>query len=160
MRTADSDQPTAKPGFAIALIEHTNWGNAISEYINAVQATFEPFGGRFRVHGGSVEVVEGRHQGAVVIVEFPSMLHARQWYESPSCRRILHLRADNTRGAVILVEGVQDGYCAGRSVNCRLPRAGGGGERWCRKSEHGDEWTLCDTHAGLRLRPEKAGLPP
>jgi uncharacterized protein (DUF1330 family) len=102
----------AKPGFAIALIRHTQWCDAIHRYINAVQATFEPFGGRFRVHGGPLEVLEGQQEGAVVVVEFPSLLHARQWYGSPAYQAILPLRAHHTHGTVLLVEGVPSGYQA------------------------------------------------
>jgi uncharacterized protein (DUF1330 family) len=81
-----------------------------------VQATFEPFGGRFRVHGGPVEVLEGQQEGAVVVVEFPSLTQARQWYQSPAYQAILPLRADHTFGTVLLVEGVPPGYRAGSKL--------------------------------------------
>jgi uncharacterized protein (DUF1330 family) len=106
----------SKPGFAIALIEHTQWGDAIHRYINSVQATFEPFGGRFRVHGGPVEVLEGQQEGAVVIVEFPSLARAWQWYQSPAYQAILPLSANHTRGTLLLVEGVPPGYRAGSKL--------------------------------------------
>jgi uncharacterized protein (DUF1330 family) len=112
VNTEHSHGSVVDPGFAVALIEHTAWGEAIAKYINLVQATFEPFGGRFRVHGGRIEVVEGDYRGHVVIVEFPSLPHARRWYQSPAYQDILHLRADNTRGALFLVEGVSEGYRA------------------------------------------------
>jgi uncharacterized protein (DUF1330 family) len=103
----------SKPGFAIALIEHTEWCDDIHRYIDLVQATFEPFGGKFRVHGGPLEVLEGHQEGAVVVVEFPSLAHAQQWYRSPAYQAILPLRADHTRGTVFLVEGVPSSYRAG-----------------------------------------------
>lgn len=112
MNTEHSHGSLVEPAFAVALIEQTTWGEAIVRYINSVQATFEPFGGRFRVYGGKIEVVEGDYQGHVVIVEFPSLLHARRWYQSPAYQDILHLRAENTRGAVFLVEGVSERYRA------------------------------------------------
>lgn len=77
----------------------------VYQYLERIQATLDPFGGRFLVHGSQVEVLEGDWPGALVVIEFPGMREAREWYASPAYREILHLRADHIPGDVILVEG-------------------------------------------------------
>ncbi|MEB3371598.1 DUF1330 domain-containing protein [Saccharopolyspora mangrovi] len=44
------------------------------------------FEGRFLVHCGRVEVLEGDWPGDVVIIEFPDVAMARSWYHSPPTR--------------------------------------------------------------------------
>ena len=43
---------------------------------------------------------------AIVIVEFPSMERAREWYRSPEYAEALKLRGDALDRRLILVEGV------------------------------------------------------
>lgn len=54
------------------------------QYLERVQSTLDPFGGRFLVHGAPVEVREGNWPGGLVIIEFPSIEQARAWYGSPA----------------------------------------------------------------------------
>ncbi|MGW0483463.1 DUF1330 domain-containing protein [Nonomuraea sp. NPDC003214] len=75
-----------------------------------IQATLDPFGGRFLVHGAQVEVREGDWPGTIVIIGFPDLDAARGWYDSPAYQEILHLRTDHIDGAALLVEGVGPDY--------------------------------------------------
>ena len=75
-------------------------------YLDQVQATLDPFGGKFIVQGGEVEVLEGAWAESVVVLSFPDMTKARTWYKSPAYQEILHLRTDHLIGDVILVNGV------------------------------------------------------
>ncbi|MFI6458314.1 DUF1330 domain-containing protein [Streptosporangium amethystogenes] len=84
----------------------------VLEYMERIQATMDPFSGRFIVHGGAVDVREGRWPGSVVMLEFPSGENARDWYESAAYQAILPLRADRLEGEVIIVEGVGPGHDA------------------------------------------------
>ncbi|WP_394363441.1 DUF1330 domain-containing protein [Amycolatopsis sp. SB7-3] len=77
----------------------------VLEYLERIQDTLDPFGGKFLVHGNEIEVVEGEWPGALVMIGFPSLAVAREWYASPAYREILHLRADHIPGDLILVEG-------------------------------------------------------
>ena len=53
----------------------------MGEYRQRVGATVEQYGGRYVVRGGEFEVVEGDWQPArLVLLEFPSLEQARQWY--------------------------------------------------------------------------------
>ncbi|MEV4111259.1 DUF1330 domain-containing protein [Nonomuraea sp. NPDC049695] len=79
----------------------------VYEYMERIQATLDPFGGRFVVHGAPVEVREGEWPGALVIIEFPSIEQARAWYDSPAYQDIRRLRADHIPGDLVLVDGVE-----------------------------------------------------
>ncbi|WP_329455949.1 DUF1330 domain-containing protein [Streptomyces sp. NBC_01497] len=98
--------------YAIAHLRDAEPHDDILTYIERIQATMDPFGGRFAVHGSAVEVVEGTWPGGVVVVAFPDMTEARGWYASDAYREILPLRTDHIDGDVILVPGVSDGYDA------------------------------------------------
>jgi len=78
----------------------------VLEYMERIQTTLDPFGGRFIVHGGTVDVLEGDWPGDVVMIEFPDMAKARSWYDSSSYQEIKPLRTRHLSGEVIIVEGV------------------------------------------------------
>ncbi|SOD62075.1 Uncharacterized conserved protein, DUF1330 family [Streptomyces zhaozhouensis] len=84
----------------------------VAEYIERIQGTMEPFGGRFLVHNAPHETVEGTWEGHVVIVGFPSMDAARAWYASDAYQEILPLRTDHIAGNLLLVPGVPEDYDA------------------------------------------------
>jgi uncharacterized protein (DUF1330 family) len=75
-------------------------------YLERVEATFIPYGGKWLVFGHEVEVLEGAWPGSVVLMEFPDIEAARKWYQSPEYQKILHLRTDNAISDLILVEPV------------------------------------------------------
>jgi uncharacterized protein (DUF1330 family) len=77
----------------------------VFEYLERIQATLDPYGGKFVVHGAGVQVLEGEWPGGLVVIEFPSVAAAREWYGSPAYQAILRLRADHIPGDLILVEG-------------------------------------------------------
>jgi uncharacterized protein (DUF1330 family) len=82
----------------------------IIEYLERIQATLDPFAGRFIIHGPPTEVVEGTWPGSMVLIEFPSLTEARAWYNSPAYQDILRLRTDHIVGDVMLIEGVGPDY--------------------------------------------------
>lgn len=92
--------------YAVAHMRQVTPGPQIVEYLRKTDATLEPFGGRFLIHGGEVEVVENDWPGHLIIIEFPDRQHARGWYNSPAYRQILALRADNSRSDLVFVDGV------------------------------------------------------
>ncbi|MFI9494559.1 MULTISPECIES: DUF1330 domain-containing protein [Streptomyces] len=79
-------------------------------YLRRVQATLDPFAGRFVVHGPPDEVLEGTWTGSMVLIGFPGSAEARAWYDSPAYQEILRLRTDHIDGDVVLVEGVGPDY--------------------------------------------------
>lgn len=100
------------PSYAVALLTSTRWGPEIQEYLRRIDATLEPFGGRFLVHGGAPESREGAWGGDLVVLQFPEPDGAARWYSSPAYQEILPLRTQNATGTVALVEGVKPGHRA------------------------------------------------
>lgn len=62
-------------------------GPQIVEYLQRIDATLEPFGGRFLVHGGDMDVVENEWPGHLIVIEFPDRAHAWGWYDSSAIGR-------------------------------------------------------------------------
>ncbi|MFJ3581423.1 DUF1330 domain-containing protein [Streptomyces sp. NPDC090127] len=80
-------------------------------YIERIQPTMDPFGGRFLVHGAPErEVREGAWPQALVLISFPSMDHARRWYDSAAYQELIPLRARHIPGDILLIDGVGPGY--------------------------------------------------
>ena len=102
--------------YALAHLRTPQLHPEVLEYMERIQATLDPFSGRFLVHGGEIDVKEGTWPGALVLIEFPSMAQARAWYASPAYREILPLRTDNIDGSTILVDGVAPGYDPGHTA--------------------------------------------
>ncbi|MGW0190249.1 DUF1330 domain-containing protein [Streptomyces sp. NPDC003362] len=83
----------------------------IAEYIERITGTFEPYGGRFLVHGGTPpQVLEGGWSGDVVMIGFPGAAEARAWWDSPEYQEIAPLRSRHIKGDIILIDGVPEGY--------------------------------------------------
>jgi len=72
------------PAYAVAHLRNVIPGPDIVAYLERIDATLAPFGGRFLVHGGPVELLEGRRLGDLIIIAFPDRAQARQWYMSPA----------------------------------------------------------------------------
>jgi uncharacterized protein (DUF1330 family) len=76
------------------------------EYLEKVEATFQPYDGRWLALDAQVGVMEGEWPGSVVLMEFIDLDTAKRWYNSPEYQRILHLRTDNAISDLILVDAV------------------------------------------------------
>jgi uncharacterized protein (DUF1330 family) len=98
--------------YAVAHLREVTVGAEIVEYLERIDATLEPFDGRFVVHGAEPTVLEGDFPGHLVVIGFPSREQAQGWYDSPAYQAILPLRTGNSLGAAILVDGVEPGYRA------------------------------------------------
>ena len=92
--------------YAVAHLETVTMGPEIAEYLARIDATLEPFGGQFLVHGARAEVVEGPWQGDLVIIGFPDADGARAWSSSAAYQEIVGLRTGSSTGWAVLVEGV------------------------------------------------------
>ncbi|MFC7017850.1 DUF1330 domain-containing protein [Streptomyces viridiviolaceus] len=98
--------------YAMAHLQEAAPHPEIAEYIERITATFEPYGGRFLVHGAQHEVKEGHWPGHVVVIGFPSLAEARAWWDSAEYQEIAPLRSRHIEGDIILVPGVGDDYDA------------------------------------------------
>ena len=100
------------PAYAVAHLREVTMGPEIVAYLERIDATLAPFGGRFLIHGGSVDVLEGDWSGDLIVIAFPDRERARAWYASPAYRAILRLRTGNARGEAVIVDGVPDDHRA------------------------------------------------
>ncbi len=77
------------------------------QYRAAVPATIAAYGGRYIVRGGATEVYEGTWQPKrMIVLEFPSVAHLREWYGSADYAPLIALRKQCARTNVISLEGV------------------------------------------------------
>ncbi|MFG3224021.1 DUF1330 domain-containing protein [Kitasatospora sp. NPDC048194] len=103
--------------YAIAQVHSVEFGPDIVEYLERIDATLDPFGGHFIVHGGTSETVEGTWgQGGTIVIAFPDLERARAWWNSPAYRDILPLRTRHMVADIVLVDGVRAGYRAADSL--------------------------------------------
>ena len=107
------------PAYAVAHMRQVTTGPAIVKYLERIDATLAPFGGRFLVHGGRVEAVEGTWPGHLIVIEFPDRARADAWYHSTAYQEILALRTDNSRSDVIIAEGVGSNHRATDVLSAR-----------------------------------------
>ncbi len=98
--------------YAVAHLRRVNVGPEIVEYIARIDATLEPYDGRFLIHGGPVDCLDGAWSGDLVVIEFPNLEDAHAWYASPEYQAILRLRTDNSDGDAFIVHGLPHGYRA------------------------------------------------
>jgi uncharacterized protein (DUF1330 family) len=80
----------------------------LEEYGPKTAALVEKHGGKFLIRGGAMERLEGAGTlpSVVVVLEFPSMEHARAWYNDPEYAPLITLRQTGSDLDCILVEGV------------------------------------------------------
>ena len=92
--------------YVIADVTVTDQG-LMDEYRKLVPATVTAYGGKFVVRGGAHQKVEGDWTPTrLVLIEFPSMDHARRWYDSPEYREPKAMRIKAGRTNLIFVDGV------------------------------------------------------
>ena len=93
-------------GYVISEVEVLDEEQA-AEYRRLAEASILEYGGRYIVRGAAADVVEGEPSGRrIVIVEFPSLARAREWYASDSYARALAIRQSALDRRLTFVEGV------------------------------------------------------
>ncbi|MGE1155196.1 DUF1330 domain-containing protein [Pseudomonas kitaguniensis] len=78
----------------------------IRPYREAVESTIEPYGGRFVVRGGTIESLEGDPPARVIMIAFPSMRAALDWYRSDEYQTILPIRHRSAKARVFILPGL------------------------------------------------------
>ena len=93
-------------GYLIADVRVTDPG-AYERYRAALSPTLVPYGGRFLVRGGGIEVLEGDCELArLVVLEFPSVERAKAWWSSAEYAPLKRLRQRAAQTRLVVVEGV------------------------------------------------------
>ena len=94
------------PAYVIAEVDITN-PEGYKAYTAQVPATITLYGGRFLARGGPTQVLEGDWpQVRRVIIEFPTLEAAKQWWDSPEYAGPKAMRRANSKGRLLLLEGV------------------------------------------------------
>lgn len=76
------------------------------EYKHQAAPSVSAFGGRYLVRGGAVTRLEGDWTpGRFVVLEFPSVARAKEWWSSDLYRPIKAIRHATAKSQMIVVEG-------------------------------------------------------
>ncbi|MEO8822067.1 MAG: DUF1330 domain-containing protein [Ginsengibacter sp.] len=78
------------------------------EYKKLTPATIAAYDGRFAVRGAKTETLEGEwNPERVVVLEFPSVIRAKEWWHSPEYSEAKAIRQRAATTKMIVVEGVE-----------------------------------------------------
>jgi len=94
------------PAYVIVQVEVHDTAR-YEDYKKMSPVSIEQYGGRFIVRGGKVETLEGSWSPKrFVIIEFPSVERARQWWSSTEYATAKKLRHEIAHTEMIVVEGI------------------------------------------------------
>ena len=94
------------PAYVIAHIDVKDPAR-YEDYKKMSPVSIQKYGGRFIARGGKTEVLEGNWQPKrLVLLEFPSVERAREWWASEDYRPAKELRQATSSGDMIVVEGL------------------------------------------------------
>lgn len=79
------------------------------DYLEKVEATVEPYGGKWLAQGPA-DVIEGTWPGSVVLMAFPSREAATEWYNSAEYEEIRSLRTLNAISDLVFIDQLPDGF--------------------------------------------------
>ena len=95
------------PAYAIGRLKSKDW-SWLEEYGPTTAALIEKYGGRSLARGGESQTLEGDEPlpDAYVMLEFPSMDHARAWYADAEYAPMIALRQQHSELEFVLIEGL------------------------------------------------------
>ena len=77
------------------------------KYAEQVPQTIKQHGGKFLSRGGDTHLLDGKPSGARnVIIEFPDMKSAKNWYYSEEYQSIVSGRKNHATGYLLIAEGI------------------------------------------------------
>ncbi len=77
------------------------------DYAEQVPNTIKQHGGKFLSRGGDTHLLDGKPSGKRnVIIEFPDMKSAKNWYYSKEYQSIVSGRKKNATGYLLIAEGI------------------------------------------------------
>ena len=98
--------------YVVAHLRNVEMGPEIVAYVEAIDATLVPFQGRYVIHGGEKDELEGTFPDDLIMLAFPDREAARAWYASRAYQAILPKRLDKSQGDVFLIDGVDEDHRA------------------------------------------------
>ena len=109
-RGGDGENTSQRPvAYVVSAVEGFVNEVTVRRYAELTGPAIEHFGGRFIVSNAEPVVVEGESpSGHLSMVEFPSIEHAKAWYDSAEYAKARTLTPATFRGRVLMfVEGVK-----------------------------------------------------
>ncbi len=91
-------------GYWIARVDVNN-PDRYPDYVNTAKPAFERFGANFLARGGETHSLEGENRARNVVIEFPSVQHALDCYNSPEYQNAVKIRQSAADSELIIVEG-------------------------------------------------------
>ena len=92
--------------YLIARVEVTN-PDAYENYKKLAAEAIAKHQGRYLARGGHMETLEGDEESRrVVIVEFPTLEHAKTFYNSPEYQEAKAAREGAAKGQFLIVDGI------------------------------------------------------
>lgn len=76
------------------------------DYVTTAKPAFERFGANFLARGGALTELEGTARARNVIIEFPSVQHAIDCYNSPEYQAAAKIRQEVADAEMMIVEGI------------------------------------------------------
>lgn len=76
------------------------------DYVSTARPAFERFGANFLARGGALTELEGKARARNVVIEFPSVQHAIDCYNSPEYQAAAKIRQEVADAEMVIVEGI------------------------------------------------------
>ncbi|WCJ62604.1 DUF1330 domain-containing protein [Agrobacterium tumefaciens] len=76
------------------------------DYVTTAKPAFERFGANFLARSGALTELEGKARARNVIIEFPSVQHAIDCYNSPEYQAAAKIRQEVADAEMMIVEGI------------------------------------------------------
>ncbi len=76
------------------------------DYVATAKPAFDRYGAKFIARGGAFTELEGQARARNVIIEFPSMQHAVDCYNSEEYQAAAKIRQEVADAEMVVVEGV------------------------------------------------------
>ncbi len=92
-------------GYWIARVDVRDAEN-YKDYVAAAKPAFEKYGANFLARGGQFVELEGKARGRNVVIEFPSLQHAVDCYNSPEYQIAAAIRQKVADAEMVVVEGI------------------------------------------------------
>jgi uncharacterized protein (DUF1330 family) len=91
--------------YVIVQAEVIDW-DRFKEYLKESPGVIAKYGGRYIARGGETIMLEGGDESKrAVIIEFPSLQKAREWYDSEEYQRVKSLRQGAATGSILAIDG-------------------------------------------------------
>ncbi len=76
------------------------------DYVSIAKPAFERYGAKFIARGGAFTELEGQARARNVVIEFPSMQHAVDCYNSEEYQAAAKIRQQVADAEMVVVEGI------------------------------------------------------